>query len=226
MAMIGPLPVSPAAPTPWSVDDVFPRRVNDAKGEPLFSVDGLALTHDQDAALARELVDLVNRATSSKPYEDIVHACVGGVMSAVFTEPPTVCLPATVETYDGVIWFEVNRQSPPGFTKIRVIDGFGETFCVFDPASARTLAYALLAAAGPEPVEGPTEPDPRDPSTWRRYVDEDGDEWFEISLGRAECGTREDVGSRVKSLIDAGENPTHYSAYLDDARESCGLRRA
>src|SRR5690606_40041391 len=70
MPMIGPMPPAPeppAAPTPWRVDDVFPRRVKDAKGEPLFSVDGPSLTYDQDAALARELVDLVNRAAAVDP---------------------------------------------------------------------------------------------------------------------------------------------------------------
>lgn len=140
MAMIGPLPVSPAAPTPWRVDDVFPRRVNDAKGEPLFSVDGLALTHDQDAALARELVDLVNRA-----------------------------------------------------------------------------------AAGPEPV---TEPDPRDPSTWRRYVDEVGDEWFEFAPGRVGCGSWGYLVRFVSDRLSCGRAPETFGESLDDAREWFGLRPA
>ena len=221
MAMIGPLPVSPAAPTPWRVDDVFPRRVNDAKGEPLFSVHGLALTHDQDAALARELVDLVNRAAAVDPVPRPAERTAQGS-----PETPDVCLPATVETYNGVIWFEVNRQSPPGFAEIRVIDGFGETVCVFDPASARTLAYALLSAAGPEPVEGPAEPDPGNPSTWRRYVDEVGDSWFEFAPGRVGCGLRDYLVRFVSDKLSRGHYPETLGEDLDDAREWFGLRRA
>lgn len=221
MAMIGPLPVSPAAPTPWRVDDVFPRRVSDAKGEPLFSVDGLALTHDQDAALARELVDLVNRAAAvgpeTRPAERTDQAS---------PETSTVCLPATVETRDGDTEFEVYRQSPPGFAEIRVITDFGSLLYSFDPSSARTLAYALLAAADPEPVEGPAEPDPGNPSTWRRYVDEVGDVWFEFAPGRVGCGSRGYLGRFVSDKLSRGRAPETFGEALDDARDWFGLRRA
>ena len=221
MAMIGPLPVSPAAPTPWRVDDVFPRRVSDAKGEPLFSVDGLALTHDQDAALARELVDLVNRAAAvgpeTRPAERTDQAS---------PETSTVCLPATVETRDGDTEFEVYRQSPPGFAEIRVITDFGGLLYSFDPSSARTLAYALLAAADPEPVEGPAEPDPGNPPTWRRYVDEVGDVWFEFAPGRVGCGSRGALGQFVSDMLSRGRAPETFGEALDDARDWFGLRRA
>lgn len=164
MAMIGPLPDSPAAPTPWRVDDVFPRRVNDAKGEPLFSVDGLALTHDQDAALARELVDLVNRAAAS---------------SATYADA-----------------YEVGYRN----------------------------ALADAALSDPEPVEGPAEPDPRDPSTWRRYVDEVGDEWFEFAPGRVGCGSRDALVRFVSDRLSC--YPETLGEDLDDARDWFDLRRA
>lgn len=228
MPMIGPMPPTPeppAAPTPWSLNK-WSHEVRDARGNHLFEVNGEALDPDEDAALARELVDLVNRAASTKPYEDITHTYAAGVTSALFAETPDVHLPTTVETHDRESEFEVHRQSPQGFAEIRIIDGFGETRSVFDPSSARTLAYALLAAAGTAPVEGPAEPNPRDPSTWRRYVDKVGGEWFEFAPGRVMRGSREGVGNWVQSLIDAGGDPANYSAHLDDARESYGLRRA
>jgi len=159
MAMIGPLPVSPAAPTPWSFNE-WNHAVRDARGNFLFEVNGEELDTDEDAALARELVDLVNRAAAVDPVTRLAER-----KAQAYPETSTVCLPATVETHDGLVWFEVHRQSPPGIAEIRVITGFGETREVFDPASARALAYALLAAAGPERVEvgdtfdGSTEPD-------------------------------------------------------------------
>lgn len=210
MSMIGPMPPAPetpAAPTPWSFNE-WNHAVRDARGNFLFEINGEELDPDEDAALARELVDLVNRAAAVDP------------------ETPTVCLPATVETYNGVIWFEVNRQSPPGFAEIRVIDGFGETICVFDPASARTLAYALLAAAGTAPVEGPAEPDPGNPSTWRRYVDEVGDVWFEFAPGRVGCGSWGSLGRFVSDMLSCGRAPETFGESLDDARDWFGLRRA
>src|SRR5690606_4477394 len=224
MPMIGPMPPAPeppAAPTPWRVDDAFPRRVEAARGEPLCSADVPSLTYDQDAALARELVDLVNRAAAVDPEPRLAEGTAQGA-----PDTSTVCLPATVETYNGVIWFEVNRQSPPGFAEIRVIDGFGETLCVFDPASARTLAYALLSAAGPETVGGPAEPDPGNPSTWRRYVDEVGDSWFEFAPGRVGCGSWGDLGRFVSDMLSCGRAPETFGESLDDARDWFGLRRA
>ena len=163
MPMIGPMPPAPeppAAPTPWNFD-VWNHAVRDAHGHYLFEINGEDLGPGENADLARELVDLVNRAAAAvdpvtRPAERKAQA---------YPETSTVCLPATVETHDGLVWFEVHRQSPPGFAEIRVITGFGETREVFDPASARALAYALLAAAGPERVEvgdtfdGSTEPD-------------------------------------------------------------------
>ena len=139
MAMIGPLPVSPAAPTPWSFDSRN-HAVRDALGRYLFEINGEKLDPDEDAALARELVDLVNRA-----------------------------------------------------------------------------------AAGPEPV---TEPDPRDPSTWRRYVDEVGDVWFEFAPGRVGCGSRGALGRFVSDMLSRGRAPKTLGEALDDAREWFGLRRA
>lgn len=228
MPMIGPIPPAPeppAAPTPWSFNR-WSHEVRDARGNHLFEVNGEALDPDEDAALARELVDLVNRAASTKPYEDIVHAYAAGVTSALFADTPDVHLPATVETHDREVEFGVHRHSTPGFAEIRVIDGFGETVCVFDPSSARTLAYALLAAVGAAPLEGHAEPNPRDPSTWRRYVDEAGDEWFEFAPGLVRRGSREGVGNWVQSLIDDGGDPANYPANLDDTRELYGLRPA
>lgn len=139
MAMIGPLPVFPAAPTPWSFDSRN-HAVRDALGRYLFEINGEELDPDEDAALARELVDLVNRA-----------------------------------------------------------------------------------AAGPEPV---TEPDPRDPSTWRRYVDEVGDEWFEFAPGRVGCGSRDALVRFVSDRLSCGRAPETFGESLDDAREWFGLRPA
>lgn len=223
MSMIGPMPPAPeppAAPTPWSFNE-WNHAVRDARGNFLFEINGEELDPDEDAALARELVDLVNRAAAVDPEPRLAEGTTQGA-----PETPTVCLPATVETYNGVIWFEVNRQSPPGFAEIRVIDGFGETICVFDPSSARTLAYALLAAVGTAPVEGPAEPDPGDPSTWRRYVDEDGDEWFEFAPGRVGCGSRNVLVWLVSNMLSRGRYPEALGKALDDARDWFGLRLA
>lgn len=228
MPMIGPMPPAPeppAAPTPWSFNK-WNHAVRDARGNFLFEVNGEALDPDEDAALARELVDLVNRAASTKPYEDIVHAYAAGVTSALFAETPDVHLPATVETHDREVEFEVHRQSPPGFAEIRVTTDFGGILCVFDPSSARTLAYALLAAVGTAPVEGPAEPDPRDPSTWRRYVDSDEDEWFEFAPGRVGCGSRDVVVRFVSDRLSRGLYPETFGGALDDVRDRYGLRRA
>lgn len=139
MDMIGPLPDSPAAPTPWSFN-AWNRTVRDALGRFLFEINGEELDPDEDAALARELVDLVNRA-----------------------------------------------------------------------------------AAGPEPV---SEPDPGDPSTWRRYVDEVGDEWFEFAPGRVGCGSRDALVRFVSDMLPSGRAPETFGEALDDARDWFGLRRA
>lgn len=228
MPMIGPMPPAPeppAAPTPWSFNK-WSHAVRDARGNLLFEVNGEALDPDEDAALARELVDLVNRAASTTPYADIVHAYAAGVTSALFADAPDVHLPVTVETHDREVEFEVHRQSPPGFAEIRVTTDFGGILCVFDPSSARKLAYALLAAVGAAPVEGPAEPNPRDPSTWRRYVDEVGDTWFEFAPGRVGCGSRDDLFRLVSDRLPSGRAPETFGDALDDAREWFGLRPA
>lgn len=163
MPMIGPMPPAPeppAAPTPWSVD-VWNPAVRDAHGHYLFEINGEDLGPGENAALARELVDLVNRAAAA--VDPVTRPAERTAQDSPETSP--VCLPATVETHDREVEFEVYRQSPPGFAEIRVITDFGSILCSFDPASARTLAYALLAVAGPERVEvgdtfdGSTEPD-------------------------------------------------------------------
>lgn len=147
--------------------------------------------------------------------------------------PSTIDLPATVMSGGRRTEFCV-RRSDGGDTFVTVRDGrTGSTICeaYFYPAVARRLAYILLAAAGPGSAGGDQSPDPADPSTWTRYADRDGHNWFEFMPGRAVCVLTGDGGlseavRQVKPFLDAGSPLNCVGVSLDVVREDYGLRRA
>lgn len=78
----------------------------------------------------------------------------------------------------------------------------------------------------PTEDEATAEPDPSDPSTWRRYVDSDGDEWYEFAPGRVCCGSRDVVAFAVMEHLAMGGDPIRYAGDLDVTIATYGLRLA
>ena len=70
------------------------------------------------------------------------------------------------------------------------------------------------------------EPDPCDSSTWRRYVDKCGDEWFEISPGFVVLGDRESLEYLVWFRLGEDGDLILGSGPLADVQDLYGLRPA